>query len=263
MMALVTVHSPSTCVASAPTRKVPDGWPKRTALALTAARREVHQRARNRGRRADGDRRRAHHRVVQLAHRQRAHQQVDVAGRDAPCRSTRRSPAGWRRTRPSACAGASRLLRRALIRPMRTAPCARIVSNIASAFGVAVDRVLQLGAGVTDRVGVDEDGRDAGVDHRGLERADARHFEVVDQIAGREHRPPPSPSSSSAGSMNSSCTSAAGKVTPSSSKSPVSCTAPFVIGTCATMVLPMLACQMRTVATPSLRHAAGIDQAVA
>jgi len=31
--------------------------------------------------------------------------------------------------------------------------------------------------------------------------------------------------------MNSSCTSAAGKVTPSSSKLPVSCRAPFVIGT--------------------------------
>ena len=63
--------------------------------------------------------------------------------------------------------------------------------------------------------------------------------------------PPPSPSPSSAGSMNSSCTSAAGNVTPSSSKSPVSCTAPFVIGTCATMVLPMFTCQMRTTATPS------------
>ena len=50
--------------------------------------------------------------------------------------------------------------------------------------------------------------------------------------------------------MNSSATSAAGKVTPSSSKSPVSCTSPLVMGTCATMVLPMLACQMRTVHVP-------------
>ena len=33
---------------------------------------------------------------------------------------------------------------------MRTAPCARIVSNIASALRVAVDRVLQFGAGVAD-----------------------------------------------------------------------------------------------------------------
>ena len=61
---------------------------------------------------------------------------------------------------------------------------------------------------------------------------------------------PPAPSSSAAGSMNSSCTSAAGKVTPSSSKSPVSCTAPFVMGTWAMMVLPMFACQTRTVTIP-------------
>ena len=32
MTALVTVHSPFTCFASAPTRSVPDGWPNRTAL---------------------------------------------------------------------------------------------------------------------------------------------------------------------------------------------------------------------------------------
>ncbi|MCY1434645.1 hypothetical protein D9M71_507110 [compost metagenome] len=32
MIALFTVHSPLTWLASAPTRKVPDGWPKRTAL---------------------------------------------------------------------------------------------------------------------------------------------------------------------------------------------------------------------------------------
>jgi hypothetical protein len=45
-------------------------------------------------------------------------------------------------------------------------------------------------------------------------------------------------------------TSAAGKVTPSNSKSPVSYTCPLAMGTCATMVLPMLACQMRTVQVP-------------
>ena len=47
---------------------------------------------------------------------------------------------------------------------MRTAPCARIASNIASAF-VVVDRVLQFGAVVAERGGVDEDRRNAGVDH--------------------------------------------------------------------------------------------------
>ena len=58
----------------------------------------------------------------------------------------------------------------------------------------------------------------------------------------------PSPS---AGSKNSICTSAAGNVTPSSSKSPVSKTAPFCIGTWAIMVLPMFFCQILTVHRPS------------
>ncbi len=66
---------------------------------------------------------------------------------------------------------------------------------------------------------------------------------------------PASPSSD--GSRNSSGISAAGKGTPSSSKSPVSCTQPFVTGTCATMVLPMFACQMRTVQWPLAGTRAG------
>ncbi|MNV63582.1 hypothetical protein D3C71_1561850 [compost metagenome] len=61
---------------------------------------------------------------------------------------------------------------------------------------------------------------------------------------------PPSPSPSSEGSRNSSTISAAGKVTPSSSKSPLSCTCPSTIGTWARMVLPILACQIRTVQVP-------------
>src|SRR4051794_40732794 len=32
MIALATVHRPSAWMASAPTRRVPEGWPKRTAL---------------------------------------------------------------------------------------------------------------------------------------------------------------------------------------------------------------------------------------
>ncbi len=51
--------------------------------------------------------------------------------------------------------------------------------------------------------------------------------------------------------MNSSTISAAGKVTPSSSKSPVSCTCPSRTGTCTMMVLPMLACHTRTATVPS------------
>ena len=52
-------------------------------LAFAATGGAVHQRARDRRRRADGDRGGSHHRVVQLAHRQRAHVQVEVAGGDA------------------------------------------------------------------------------------------------------------------------------------------------------------------------------------
>ena len=61
----------------------------------------------------------------------------------------------------------------------------------------------------------------------------------------------------SAGSRNSSAISAAGKVTPSSSKSPVSRTSPFAIGTWETIVLPMFACQMRTVQVSSRGTRAG------
>ena len=54
----------------------------------------------------------------------------------------------------------------------------------------------------------------------------------------------------STGSINSILTSAAGKVTPSSSKSPVSCTWPSVMGTCAMMVLLIFCCQIRTSQMP-------------
>ncbi|MNP20482.1 hypothetical protein D3C76_1130540 [compost metagenome] len=60
--------------------------------------------------------------------------------------------------------------------------------------------------------------------------------------------PPSSPSSD--GSRNSSTISAAGKVTPSSSKSPVSWTWPLLTGTWAMMVFLMLACQIRTTQVP-------------
>src|SRR3546814_20842176 len=46
------------------------------------------------------------------------------------------------------------------------------------------------------------------------------------------------------------CSSDLGNVTPSSSKSPVSCTSPLVICTCATMVLLICVCQIRTTQTP-------------
>jgi hypothetical protein len=83
MMALVTVHVPSTRRASAPTRRVPEGGRSAPRCARPAGR-QIDQGAGDGCRRADGDRGGAHHGVVQLAHRQGAHQQVDLVGLDRP-----------------------------------------------------------------------------------------------------------------------------------------------------------------------------------
>ncbi|CFN99674.1 Uncharacterised protein [Bordetella pertussis] len=56
-------------------------------------------------------------------------------------------------------------------------------------LGVAVDIVLQFAAGIADGLRVDEDRRDAGVDQRRLQRADARYLEGVHHVAGGKHRP--------------------------------------------------------------------------
>jgi hypothetical protein len=58
--------------------------------------------------------------------------QVDAPSHRCPCRWTTRSPSAAPRRRSSACAGACRGLRHVVIRPMRTAPAARIASSLAS-----------------------------------------------------------------------------------------------------------------------------------
>jgi hypothetical protein len=63
-----------------------------------------------------------------------------------------------------------------------------MVSNIASAFASLLIGVLQLGAGVADLGRVDEDGGNARIDQRGLERANTGHLELFDDLAGGEHR---------------------------------------------------------------------------
>nr|GEU28025.1 hypothetical protein [Tanacetum cinerariifolium] len=148
---------------------------------------QVHQRAGNRGGRADGHGSGAHHGVVQLAHRERAHQQVDVV-------RCHRLAAGRRVRR-------RRRHERHLGRVL--APC-RLVQVLdqshaqrtvgADGFehgqrpGIAVDRLLQLRARVTHRLRFDENGGNAGVDHGGAQHAHARHVQIVDQPAGGEHR---------------------------------------------------------------------------
>ncbi|MNN43237.1 hypothetical protein D3C81_1574630 [compost metagenome] len=56
-------------------------------------------------------------------------------------------------------------------------------------MGIAVDRILKLGTGIADIVGIDENGRDTRVDQSGFESPDTGHLQVIHQVAGREHRP--------------------------------------------------------------------------
>ena len=157
-------------------------------LACAATGGQVDQRAgHGRGRR-NSHRGSTHHRVVQLAHRQRTHVEVDVAGSDGLA-------AGghvilrW---------GDERHLRRVLalerlFRRLDQAHAQR--AGHADRFQlrqrrpVFVDRRLQLRAVVAEIGGVDEHGGDAGGDHRRLQRADAGHVQRIDQVAGGEHRP--------------------------------------------------------------------------
>src|SRR5699024_10233963 len=122
-------------------------------------------------------------------------------------------------------------------------------------FRAAVNIALQLGAGVANIFGTHKNGGNTGANHGGIEGANARHFELIYEVAVGNMGVP----SSAAGSTNATSTSAAGKVTPSSSKSPVSCTSPLVMGTSAIMVFSILACQIRTVQWPfSGMRSAGI-----
>ena len=161
--------------------------PEAHRVALNTPSSQVDQGAGYRRCRADRHRRRAHHRVVQLAHRQRAHQQIHIAGLDrfATGRHVVRRP------------GHKRDLRRVLalggfVQVFDQAHAQGAVGSNGlehrQGFGVTVDRALQLGAGVAEVFGVDENRRDTRVDQRRLEGTDSRHLQVVDQVAGGEHR---------------------------------------------------------------------------
>ena len=41
---------------------------------------------------------------------------------------------------------------------------------------------------MTDLLGIEKNRRDAGIDHRGLQHADAGNLQIIDHIAGRKHR---------------------------------------------------------------------------
>jgi hypothetical protein len=92
--------------------------------------------------------------------------------------------------------------------------------------------------------------------------ADAGHVEFIDQVAGREHRA--AVAFAFVGGIEEFQHDLGGREGHAVQFEVAGFLhLPSVIGTCATMVLPMLACQMRTVAMPLSRHAAGIDQPVA
>ena len=150
-------------------------------------RRQIDQRARNCRRRADGYRSGAHHGVVQLAHRQGPHQQIHIL-------RSHRLAAGrhighWRRNKGNlgcvlTLGGIFKLVDQA------HAQCTVSTDGFehGQGFGVAVDVVLQLCTGVANIPRIDKNRRDPGVDHRHVQGAHSRHFKIVHQVAGREHR---------------------------------------------------------------------------
>ena len=155
--------------------------------AITAAGGQIDQGTGNGCRRADGHRAGAHHGVVQLAHGQRAHQQVHVTSLDLLAtgglvvlrlrheRNLRRVLACQRLFRRLDQAHAQRTGHADFLEPIKL-------------LRITVDIFAQLGALIADVLGVNEHSGDAGADHGRLEGADARHVELIHQIAGGEHR---------------------------------------------------------------------------
>ena len=126
---------------------------------------------------------------MQLAHRQGAHQQIDVRRPD-------RLAAGGDIVRRRGDEGhlggvlAGRRLRQVLDQPHAQRPIGADRLEPRQGLGIAIDRLLQLGPRVANGVSLDEDGRDAGIDQRRLEGAHPRHHQLVHQVAGGEHGPP-------------------------------------------------------------------------
>ncbi len=161
--------------------------PEAHRVAFYAARREVDQGPGNRRSRADRHRCGAHHRVVQLAHGQGTHQQVDIAGLDrlaAGSHVVRRRCHEGHLWRVLTLGGFVQMLDQA--HAQRAIGPHRLEHR--QGFRVAVDCALQLGTGIAQVLRVDEDCRDTRVDQRGLEGADTRHLQVIDQVACGEHR---------------------------------------------------------------------------
>ena len=160
---------------------------KAHCIALSTTGGEVDQGARHGRCRGDGHRGRAHHRVVQLAHRHGAGIEVDVAGVDLLV------AAGQvvLRRRDEGDLGRVLALER-LFRCLDQAHAQRAGNadglELCQRRLVIVDGRLQLGTGVADVLRVDEHRGDASGDHRRLQLAHAGHIKLIDQVAGGEHR---------------------------------------------------------------------------
>ena len=148
---------------------------KAHCAAQLATGRQVDQRARYRGRRANRNRCRAHHRVVQFAHRQGPHQQIHVlrldhlaARRHVLCRACNKGHFRGVLTLGSVVQMSNQTHAQRTVCPngFEQRQC----------FRVAVDVVLQLRAGVTHITRIDENRRNARIDHGHIQRAHTRHF---------------------------------------------------------------------------------------
>ena len=155
-------------------------------IAFAAARRQVHRCAWNGCRRTNRYGDRSHHGVVQLAHRERAHQNIDITCRDRL--SARRNVVD----RLGDKGDLGRVL--ALCCLVQMFDQAHALRTISTDFlehgklhGIAIDIVLQFSACAANCRGIHKDCRNASVDHCCLERPDTWHFKIVDQVAGWEH----------------------------------------------------------------------------
>ena len=161
--------------------------PEAHSAALFTARCKVDQRAGNRRRRANGHRRRAHHRVVQLTHRQRPHQQVNTLRTDwfAAGGHVIQRLGDKRHFRGVLTLGC-------VFKPVNQAHAQRTVCadgfEHGQGFRVAVDVVLQFSPGVPHVPCIDEDRRNARIDQGHVQSAHARYFQIIHQITGRKHR---------------------------------------------------------------------------
>ena len=136
---------------------------KNHGRAVAAASRLIDQGTRDSCCRTNGHSGRAHHRMVQLAHGQRAYQQIDRAGLDGL--ATRGQVIRWWSNKGDL---GRMLATDRLTKILDQTHFQRTLGTNAlehgQGLGVAVNGILQLGAGIANSGCTDKDGRDARID---------------------------------------------------------------------------------------------------